>query len=167
MEQQNRIQIPLQEQLIEQSLEQNYKGLCRTAYTYVRNEQDALDIVQESAYKAMKYCGNLREPQYAAAWLYRIVRNESVSFLRRQKQSVPLEELDGGMEASYADVDLHQAIAKLDTGEQTVVFLRYFDGFSFRQMAEILQENINTIKSRLYRALHKLRRLLEGHCALM
>ena len=161
------LQRQIQEQLIEQSLAQHYKGLYRTAYGYVRNEQDALDIVQESAYKAMKYCGDLREPQHTAAWLYQIVRNESVSFLRRQKPSVPLMELDGEQEAQYADVDLHRAIAQLSIGERAVVFLRFFDGFSFRQMAELLQENINTIKSRLYRALQKLKSLLEEPCMML
>ncbi|MBR2009721.1 MAG: RNA polymerase sigma factor, partial [Peptococcaceae bacterium] len=55
--------------------------------------------------------------------------------------------------------------AQLPVGEKSVVFLRYFDGFSFKQIAEILQENINTIKSRLYRALQKLKAMLEGSCA--
>lgn len=150
------------EQLMEAALQTHYTGLYRVAYGYVRNEQDALDIVQESAYKAMKHCAYLREPQYAVTWLYRIVRNEAVSFLRRQKQlCVPLQEMDGEQEPRYADIDLHRAIEQLNKGEKTVVLLRFFEGLSFQQIAEKLHENINTIKSRLYRALQKLKQMLD------
>lgn len=150
------------EQLIEESLQMHYEGLYRMAYRYVRNEQDALDIVQESAYKAMKNCNSLREPQYAVTWLYQIVRNEAVSFLRKNKQiCVPLCELDGEVEPHYADVDLYRAMQTLNTGEKTVVLLRFFEGLSFQQIAEVLNKNINTIKSRLYRALQKLKVILQ------
>ncbi len=150
------------EQLIEESLHKHYAGLYRMAYRYVRNEQDALDIVQESAYKAMKNCNSLREPQFAVTWLYQIVRNEAVSFLRKNKQvCVPLLELDGEVEQRYTDVDLYRAMQTLNAGEKTVVLLRFFEGLSFQQIAEQLNENINTIKSRLYRALQKLKAILQ------
>ena len=155
-------QLQIREQLVEECLQKHYSGLYRTAYRYVRNEQDALDIVQESAYKAMKHCHCLREPNYAVTWLYQIVRNEAVSFLRKNKiDCVPLWEIDGEQEPRYADVDLHRAMAQLSLGEKTVVLLRFFEGLSFQQIAEMLQENINTVKSRLYRALQKLKAFLE------
>ena len=167
MEQQCVLPKSFNEELIENCLALHYNGLCRMAYRYVHNEQDAQDIVQESAYKAMKHCGNLREPEHVGTWLYQIVRNESLSFLRRQKESIPLCELDGGIEPHYADVDLQYAIAQLPAAYKTVVLLRFFGGLSFTQMAEALKENINTVKSRLYRALQKLRMLLEGTCAML
>lgn len=159
MEQQNRTL----EQIVEDSLQMHYRGLYRTAYQYVRNEQDALDIVQETAYKAMKHCSCLREPQYAVTWLYQIARNESVNFLRKNKHlCVPLYEADGEIEPRYADIDLERAMEQLNPGERAIVLLRYFEGLSFQQIAELLGENINTVKSRLYRALQKLKVLLEG-----
>jgi len=155
-------QLQIREQLVEECLQKHYSGLYRTAYRYVRNEQDALDIVQESAYKAMKHCHCLREPNYAVTWLYQIVRNEAVSFLRKNKQlCVPLWELDGEQEQRYADLDLERAIEQLNIGEKTVVRMRFFEGLSFQQIADVLHENINTIKSRLYRALQKLKAMLE------
>lgn len=150
------------EQLIEDCWQRHYKALCRVAYRYVRNEQDAQDIVQESAYKAVKCSQTLREPSHVTAWLYQIVRNESVSFLRKNKQvCVPLWELDGEQDLHCADIDLTYAIGQLNVGEKKVILLRFFGGLSFSQIAEALQENINTIKSRLYRALEKLKFLLE------
>lgn len=161
MEQQEK-NLPELPELIEEHLQVHYMGLYRVAYQYVHNEQDALDIVQESAYKAMKHCHCLRQPQYAVTWLYQIVRNESVSFLRKNKHiCVPLYEADGEIEPYYADVDLQCALQQLSVEEHRVVRMRFFEGLSFQQIAEQLQENINTVKSRLYRALHKLKLLLE------
>ena len=146
------------EALIEQQLIADYKKLYRLAYSYVHNENDALDIVQESAYKAIKNSGSLKNVQYRGTWLYRIVINESISFLRRQKQqTVPLYELDGEAEDTYADLDLHRALEQLDPLDKTVVVLRFFEGLQLKQIAQVLDENLNTIKSRLYRSLKKLK----------
>lgn len=150
------------EQLVEQALLADYTKLYRLAYQYVRNENDALDIVQESAYKAMKNCSRLQSPQYAGTWLYRIVINESLSFLRRKKPDfVELSEFSGETEDRYADLDLRWALMRLPDEDKTVVMLRFFEGLSFQQIAEILDENINTVKSRLYRSLQKLKLILE------
>ena len=70
---------------IERQLIADYQKLYRLAYSYVHNENDALDIVQESAYKAVKNSHTLKNLQYAGTWIYRIVINESISFLRKQK----------------------------------------------------------------------------------
>ena len=87
------------EALIEQQFIADYKKLYRLAYSYVHNENDALDIVQESAYKAIKNSSSLQQVQYAGTWIYRIVINESIQFLRKQKQqTVPLYEVDGEAE---------------------------------------------------------------------
>ncbi|MBQ5682092.1 MAG: sigma-70 family RNA polymerase sigma factor [Peptococcaceae bacterium] len=152
----------LNEALIEKQLIADYQKLYRLAYSYVHNENDALDIVQESAYKAVKNSHTLKNPQYAGTWIYRIVINESISFLRKQKQQeTPLYEADGETEDSYQDVDLHQALEQLEPIDKTVIILRYFEGMQLNQIAQTLDENLSTVKSRLYRSLKKLRVSME------
>ena len=146
------------EVLIEAQLIADYKKLYRLAYSYVHNENDALDIVQESAYKAIKNSNSLKNPQYVGTWLYRIVINESISFLRKHKQQmVELYEADGETEDQYTDFDLRQALNSLDPLDKTVVVLRFFEGMQLNQIAEAMDENLNTVKSRLYRSLKKLK----------
>lgn len=146
------------EVLIETQLIADYKKLYRLAYSYVHNENDALDIVQESAYKAIKNSYTLKNPQYVGTWLYRIVINESISFLRKHKQQmVELYEADGETEDQYTDFDLRQALNSLDPLDKTVVVLRFFEGMQLNQIAEAMDENLNTVKSRLYRSLKKLK----------
>ena len=147
---------------IERQLIADYQKLYRLAYSYVHNENDALDIVQESAYKAVKNSHTLKNPQYAGTWIYRIVINESISFLRKQKQrETSLYEADGETTDLYQDVDLHQALEQLELMDNTVIMLRYFEGMQLNQIAETLDENLSTVKSRLYRSLKKLRISLE------
>lgn len=147
---------------IERQLIVDYQKLYRLAYSYVHNENDALDIVQESAYKAVKNSHTLKNPQYAGTWIYRIVINESISFLRKQKQNdTVLYETDGECEDRYSDIDLHQALEQLEVTDKTVIVLRYFEGLQLNQIAEVLDENLSTVKSRLYRSLKKLRVSME------
>lgn len=144
--------------LIEQQFIADYKKLYRLAYSYVHNENDALDIVQESAYKAIKNSSSLQQVQYAGTWIYRIVINESIQFLRKQKQqTVPLYEVDGEAEDTYTDLDLRRALEQLEPLDKTVVVLRFFEGLQLNQIAQMLDENLNTVKSRLYRSLKKLK----------
>ena len=147
---------------IERQLIADYQKLYRLAYSYVHNENDALDIVQESAYKAVKNSHTLKNPQYAGTWIYRIVINESISFLRKQKQNdTVLYETDGECEDRYSDIDLHQVLEQLEVTDKTVIVLRYFEGLQLKQIAEVLDENLSTVKSRLYRSLKKLRVSME------
>ena len=147
---------------IERQLIADYHKQYRLAYSYVHNENDALDIVQESAYKAVKNSHTLKNPQYAGTWIYRIVINESISFLRKQKQrETSLYEADGETTDLYQDVDLHQALEQLELMDKTVIMLLYFEGMQLNQIAETLDENLSTGKSRLYRSLKKLRISLE------
>lgn len=68
-----------QKQLVEEMLITNYAKYYKLAYSYVRNENDAQDIVQEGAYKAILNCGSLKENAYLDTWIYRIMINEALT----------------------------------------------------------------------------------------
>lgn len=154
----------LEEQIAAHALQ--YKdNYYRLAYSYVRNAEDALDIVQEAVYKAMLSVRSLKHPQYLRTWFYRIVVNTSLDFLRRHKKTElvgaeALAGLDPGRNDTYTDFDLRQALDALPEQYRTVVVLRFFDDLKIEEIAEILDENPNTVKSRLYTALDKLRQNL-------
>ena len=64
------------EKIVEELLLSNYDQYYRLAYSYVHNDADAGDIVQNGAYKAIKNSGELQKEEYASTWLYRIMLNE-------------------------------------------------------------------------------------------
>lgn len=71
--------------LIEELILQKYNLYYRLAYSYVRSEADAYDIVQNGAYKALKSCHTLKQPEYAETWLYRIMLNECFQQMKRPR----------------------------------------------------------------------------------
>ena len=151
--------------IIEQIILHNYNKYYRLAYSYVHNEADASDIVQNSAYKALRSCQTLNCPEYAESWVYRIVLNECFNFFR-QPRADSYEEMEEGAgeqaytEDQYEDIDLKRAIDGLEEQDKAIVILRFFEDMKLEEIAEILNENLNTVKSRLYRSIKKLRTVL-------
>ena len=94
-------------------------------------------------------------------WVYRIVVNEACSFLRSRKESADVEEIQAASEDIYENIDLKRAIENLDPKDRAIVVLRFFEDRQL-EIAKILDENLNTVKSRLYRVMKKLRLNLEG-----
>lgn len=154
----------IKEKQIEEILLANYDRYYRLAYSYVHNDADAGDIVQNGAYKAIKNSQTLRKDEYAATWVYRIMLNEIFRFCKKENgkvvslEEIPIEE---GKEDVYQDFDLYLALDSLSKEDKAVVELRYFEDRKLEEIAEILNENVNTIKSRLYRSMKKLKIKLE------
>ena len=146
------------EQKIEQVLLENYNSYYRLAYSYVHNEADAGDIVQNGAYKAILHSDSLKQEEYAATWVYRIMLNEIFRFLKKDKP-ISLDEIqvEYGKEDSYENVDLRNALNAMSMEDKAVIELKYFEDLKLTEIAEVLGENVNTVKSRLYRGLKKLR----------
>lgn len=155
---------PKMQQLVEQELLSSYGSLYRLAFTYVKNESDAMDIVQETAYKAILNAASIQKEAFIKTWLWRIVINTSLEFLRAKQREVCDEFLpEYGKEDVYLDFDTIDALDVLNEKERAVVVLRYFEGRKLQEIADVLEENLNTTKSLLYRSLKKLRvELTEG-----
>ncbi len=135
----------------------------RLAFSYVKNRDAALDVVQESIVRALSKSDSLRQPEYLKTWFYRILLNESINHYRRGKRLVPLEESAADAPAPASDpaerLDLYAAIERLDPKEQAVIRLRFFEDMKLEEIAGVTGANLNTVKSRLYKSLRKLRQL--------
>ena len=150
-------------QQTEQILIEHYERFYRLAYSYVQNREDALDVVQESACKAIRDCGQVKNPTYLSTWIYRIVVNTALDLLRKNKKEIPAEEMpEIPWEDKYQELDLKTALKHLDEKSRTIVMLRYFEDMKLEDVARTVGENLNTVKARLYRALKKLRLDLEA-----
>ena len=135
--------------------------LYRLAYSYVKDRDAALDVVQESIVKALTKVDSLREPAYLRTWLYRILVNESMDHFRRNRRLVSLEgrlDQEAAPEADHsARLDLYDAIDRLSEKERTVIRLRFFEDLKLEEIAQVTGANLNTVKSRLYKSLKKLK----------
>ncbi len=151
---------------VEGKILNSYESMYRIAYTYVRNADDALDIVQDSAYKAIKYAGSVKSEQYIETWIFKIVINSAIDFIKKNRREMPTdisEELShSGTTDHYGDFDILQALDILSEKERTVILLRFFEDRKLEDIAHILKSNLSTTKSILYRSLKKLKIELEG-----
>lgn len=149
-------------EIIENLLLQNYNKYYRLACSYVHNDYDAGDIVQNGAYKAIFHSHKLKNIEHAETWLYRIMLNEIfVSYREKEKVSFEEAAYEQGKEDTYENVDLQKAINTLEKKDKAVVVLRYYEDMKLEEIAEVLEENLSTVKSRLYRSMKKLRLELE------
>lgn len=130
--------------------------IYRLAFSYMGNEQDALDVVQAAVVKALT-ASPMRQPRYLKTWMYRIVVNTAVDSLRARQKYMPLSDrapADGnGHEGEDSALDVREALSRLPPDLRAIVILRYFHDFELREVANVLGVNLNTVKTRLYRAL--------------
>ncbi|MDR0271515.1 sigma-70 family RNA polymerase sigma factor [Paenibacillus sp.] len=150
------------EKLLTRCITEHKENVYRLAYSYVKNKEDALDIVQESIYKAMTNIEHLKDLDAVKSWFYRIVVNTSLDFLRRNKKVHPMDQemietYAPGAEDVYTDIDLKRSLDDLPEKYRNVIVLRYFEDMKIDEVAAVLGENVNTIKTRLYQALQLLR----------
>ncbi|OAB34905.1 RNA polymerase subunit sigma-70 [Paenibacillus macquariensis subsp. defensor] len=150
------------EKILTRCITDNKENVYRLSYSYVKNKEDALDIVQDSIYKAISSIDLLKDPEAVKSWYYRIVVNTSLDFLRKQKKvqvvdKDTIESNSPGTEDVYQDVDLERTLDDLPDKYRSVIVLRYFEDLKIDEVAEVLNENVNTIKTRLYQALQLLR----------
>lgn len=157
---------------------ENQNRYYRLAYSYVKEEQAALDVVQNAVVKALEHVKDLRNREYMGTWLYRIVVNESISYLRRNAKETPCEEetLSGAAKeqapshAQYGNPEtivtqkpeeLYEAILSLPETMQTVIKLYYFEELTMPEIAAVTGVNLSTVKYRLYQGLRKLKVIMK------
>ena len=149
--------------LIEPRKEQIYK----TAFVQLSNEQDAMDAVQETILKAFERIHTLRNGHYFYTWLIRILLNECHNIQRRNKKVVFIDsrKIEDALDKKCMDsypAEYEDMLKNLGEIHRTVIDLRYNQDLSISQIAEVLDIPEGTVKSRLNKAIKKLRVEIDG-----
>ena len=148
-------------------IEEKQNHLYRLAYSYMHCQETALDMVQETVYKALKSCSDIGKAEEIQPWIYRILVNTCLDELRKSKRVVVTaqedipEKADESMEQKAEHLALHEALENLEPLTKTVIVMRYFEDMKLSEIAEVLQESLSTVKNRLYRGLKVLKIDLE------
>lgn len=138
----------------------------RYAYSYVRNQEDALDIVQNAVCKALEHYESLKNADAVRSWFYRILTNECLALLNSKKKYTLTEDhtqLEGRYEEKGYDPpnNLAEQIDQLDPDVGQIIRLRYFEELSLKEIADTVEMNLNTVKAKLYRGLKSLKIVLQ------
>lgn len=132
------------------------------AYLYVKNKNDAMDVVQEVAYRSFKSLGTLVNPQFFKTWLIKITITCALNVLKQKRKVVHFkteyEEFIGSNEEDLPlSLSLQQLLDTLNEEEKSVILLRFYNDYTFKEISEMLHIPLGTAKSIFYRALQKLR----------
>lgn len=139
------------------------KDIYRMAYVYVKNQEDALDVVQEVAYQAFLKIDTLKKPEYFKTWLFKITINCAINLVNKNKNVIYLkpeyEEFVGSENENIPlSITLQELMNALQENEKSVILLKFYRGHTLKEISEILEIPLGTAKSIYYRAIKKLRK---------
>ncbi len=137
-------------------IEQEEDVLYPIAFTYMKNEADALDIMQELTYKALKKMHTIKQPEYARTWLVRVLINCCKDHLKKRIHTEQVHENSAQVTPSYSDIE--RLLSQLTLNEQQLVYAKYFQQLKNNEIAEIHHIPEGTVKSKLHYILKKLRK---------
>lgn len=144
-----------------QLIEEHKAKLYRIAYSYLNNEADALEAIQETTFRAYSQLQKLKKAEYFSTWLIRILLNYCANEYHRQKRmalfAVQHEEPSYSPEADEIKIVLDQVITDLDPKYQQVIILKYFEDLTLAEVARVMDHPEGTIKSWLHKALQIMR----------
>lgn len=147
-------------------VKKNQEKLYRIAFSYSKNEETALDIVQEAITRALKNINKLKNEEYVKTWFYRILINECLQYIKKNKRIITceLQEIENKIvwndNISIDGIDIYKYVQSLNEKLKTVIILRFFEDMKIDEIAQITKTNVNTVKSRLYRGLEELNKLM-------
>jgi len=167
---------------------QAYAGLVNRYQNYVftltlrmvKNREDAEEVAQDVFIKAYKYLANFRGASKFTTWLYTIVNNTCISFLRKKKLDIHsldndkvfevADSQDSGFRANLVEQKsrvsmVTKAISMLNPDDAEIITLFYKGEQSLEEIAQILKLETNTAKVRLHRARTRLKEKMETHFA--
>jgi RNA polymerase sigma-70 factor (ECF subfamily) len=175
------------ERIFEEEFFPHIHSIFNFAYRITFNEDDAKDLVQETYLKAFRFINSFSMGTNAKAWLFRILKNSFINEFRKQSKEPPkvdyqevetyynTDKVEGNI---YHDLrveavqdmigdEVSNALNMLDVDFRTVIILCDLEGFTYEEMAIILDIPIGTVRSRLHRARNLLKEKLKVYAGLM
>ena len=139
-----------------------YKDMYRLAYYYLGNAQDAEDVVGETVIKAYEKFGSLRKKEAFKSWIFTILVNQCMTFLRKKTIKGTSELIEEpSFESNMEDKAVaEELLSVLSEEERQIVVLSVFGGYKGEEIAKILHIKHSTVRTKYRRALKKMERYL-------
>lgn len=139
------------------------EALYRTAFSYLKNEGDSLEAIQEVTYRAYRSIKTVKEPTYFKTWLIRIMMNYCQDVIKKSKREVLEERILSiqGITEDFTFLEVEEALLNLSDYERELLHLKYFEDIKIKEIAVMWNTPEGTIKTRLHKALRSLRAKFE------
>nr|WP_200899972.1 sigma-70 family RNA polymerase sigma factor [Clostridium cylindrosporum] len=140
--------------------------LYKIAYLYLKNEEDALEVLQEAVYRGFLSIHKLKNPEFFKTWITRILINSATDHIRKKGRDVSIEGdssvlIDSSKVSVEEKVDLYRAIDLLNDKYKTVIIMKYFNDMKVLDIASIMDIPEGTVKTYLSRAKRDLKNILK------
>lgn len=172
-------------QIFEDEFLPHLDAMYNFAFRLTMDEDDAKDLVQDTYMKAYRFINSFQKGTNSKAWLYRILKNSFINEYRKKSKEpakVDYQEIEGYYNSENVDenqtTDLRQETVKDMIGDEvsnalnslavdfrTVIILCDIEGFTYEEMARILDIPIGTVRSRLHRARNLLKERLTNYAS--
>ncbi|MCX0395534.1 sigma-70 family RNA polymerase sigma factor [Clostridium perfringens] len=150
-------------------IKNNKEYLYKMAFLYAKDEQDALEVIHETVYRAFLNIEKLKKAKFFNTWITRILINVSIDFLKKKGKNEMLDEstpiIKEKCEISTEEkLDLYNAIDLLNDNYKTVIIMMYFNDMKIKDISKVMEIPENTVKTYLRRAKQALGEVLkEGY----
>ncbi len=144
---------------------ENQNRFYRLAYSHTKDREASLDIVQNAVCRALEKYADIRNINSINSWFYRVLLNEVYSYQNKHKREIAVSDEEMPIqvyhEKAYDNEDMSELIEKLPENMKTIIVLRFFEDMPLEEISKITGTNLNTVKTRLYSALKKLKVMYE------
>lgn len=150
-------------------IKNNKEYLYKMAFLYVKDEQDALEVIHETVYRGFLNIEKLKKAKFFNTWITRILINVSIDFLKKKGKNEMLDESTPIRKerceiSTEEKLDLYNAIDLLNDNYKTVIIMMYFNDMKIKDISKVMEIPENTVKTYLRRAKQALGEILkEGY----
>jgi len=151
--------------------EKYHRKVFASSYRIVGEEEQAADLTSEVFLKIYNQLSSFKFESKLSTWLFRVAVNHAINRaneirrhtrIREKIEKEGIRPSGGTKEGLPVDEEIHRAIQALSPKLRAIVSLRYLEGLSYDEMADLLEVSLGTVKSRLFLAHETLRPLLKG-----
>ena len=139
-------------------MKNNKEYLYRVAFIHMKNQDDALEVVHETVYKAFISINRLKKPEYFRTWITRMLINTAIDSIKKRERHMDIEDIENCERyilESNSDIslDLREELDKLKDDYKRVITMKYLHDMKISDIAKVVGKSENTVKTNLRRGL--------------
>ena len=152
------------EKIFEEYIKGNKEKLYKISYVYLKNKDDAMDVIHESIVKAYRKLDNIKDLNNIDKWFIRLLINTSIDYIRKNSKMILIEDKDMEVlinNSKEQEDGFNLLIENLNEELRLIIILKYFHGYKISEISEILNLKESQVKNKIHKALNLLRKEIE------
>lgn len=154
----------VREKIFEEYIKGNKEKLYKISYIYLKNKDDAMDVIHESIVKAYRKLDNIKDLSNIDKWFIRLLINTSIDYIRKNSKMILMEDKDMEVlinKSKEQEDGFNLLIENLNEELRLIIILKYFHGYKISEISEILTLKESQVKNKIHKALNLLRKEIE------